>query len=123
MGKWSRNEIHSLKLEARKRLSENEVSENKARTTITEMRKKLVTADAELRGAATEQQTIKTIDANAFKHSSDQYQDLRKTMGSTKQDYIEQCDRHTKEEEAQSNYWNNLKRSPRTRNNCNKQLK
>lgn len=55
-------------------------------------------AEAETSRTATELQVAKITGANTTKHSSEQYQELHKIMESTKQDYIEQRERHNTEE-------------------------
>ena len=82
--KWSRDEINSLRLEATKKLSEYDASETKHKTMITEVRKKLVTAEVEISRTASELQNAKLTGVASSKHSSDQYEELHKTMESTK---------------------------------------
>ena len=82
--KWSRDEIHSLKLEATKKLSEYEAAEVKHTIMMTEAREKLATAEVEKNRNASELQSVKTTGVASTKHSSDQYEELHKTMEPTK---------------------------------------
>lgn len=58
--KWSRDEIHSLKLEATKKLSEYEAAEIKHTIMMTEAREKIATAEVEMNRNASKLQSVKT---------------------------------------------------------------
>lgn len=98
--KWSRDEINSLKLKATKKLSLYEATEIKHTTMMKETRGKLATTEVEMSRTASELQSAKITGVASTKHSSDQYEELHKKMEPTKKEYMQQSDRHNKDEHA-----------------------